>query len=266
MSHTVIKRFVVFGNPISHSLSPQLHALFAKQFGMTIDYQKQLVALDQFKNAVDAFRATQGAGANITMPFKINAFEYADQLTSRAQLAGAVNTFIFKNDVCIGDNTDGVGLIRDLKNNHFNLHDKKILIIGAGGATRNILSNIIQEKPRNIFVMNRTIEKAKKLIHDFEKYFPLQLFSDEKHIDLIINATAIDFLSFHFNPDLSSTFCYDLNYGERHNTFLKWAQKNKAEKISDGLAMLIEQGAESFFQWTGKMPRHECAPYRDALL
>lgn len=250
-----MSRYVVFGNPISHSLSPQLQILFAKQFDMIIDYQKHWVPLDQFRETVNAFRTSDGAGANITIPFKTQAFDYADQHTERATLARAVNTFIFKNTICIGDNTDGVGFVRDLKNHSINLHNKNILIIGAGGATRGILSEIIREKPHKLFLYNRTTDNAKQLITDFNAHFQIDLYKSEKNIDLIINAAAINFQNdFDLDFDLSNTACYDLNYGERHQSFLMWAKKNNAKFIFDGLGMLVEQGAESFYQWFGKRP------------
>lgn len=253
-----MSRYVVFGNPISHSLSPQLHTLFAAQLRMTIDYQKQFVPLDQFEKTVDAFRAEGGAGANMTIPFKINAYHYADQLTDRAQLAGAVNTFIFKNNRCMGDNTDGIGFIRDLKNNGIDVCDKKILIIGSGGAARGILGEISREKPYQISIYNRTIKNVENLISDFQKCIPLgriTVFAHENNFDLIINTTNANFQTdINLELNLSRSVCYDLNYNARHHSFLMWAQKNNAPKILDGLGMLVEQGAESFFQWFGKMP------------
>lgn len=248
-------QFVVFGNPISHSLSPQLHRLFAQQFNMTIDYQTQLAPLNQFEKTVDAFRQQGGLGANITHPFKTSAFAYADQLTDRAIIAGAVNTFIFHDHYCRGDNTDGVGLLRDLQNHAITLQNKTILILGAGGATRGILSGLIKEKPAHIFIYNRTHEKTESLINHFKKYFSIEIFSQENKVDLIINATAMNFQTdFNSACDLENTVCYDLNYGKRHTPFYEWATHNKAQKIYDGLGMLIEQGAESFFEWFGKRP------------
>ena len=246
--------YILFGNPIAHSISPQLHKLFAKQFNASIDYQKKLTPLDKFKETVDAFRAQGGLGANITIPFKISAFQYADQLTDRATLAGAVNTFIFKDEICIGDNTDGIGFIRDIKN-HLNIHNKNILIIGAGGATRGILSDIIREKPSKIIIHNRSPENTQLIIDYFKSYFEIKPFETKTHFDLIINATTIDFQTdFPLKLNLENTFCYDLNYGERADSFLNWAKLNGAKNICDGFGMLVEQGAESFYQWFGKMP------------
>lgn len=245
-----MQQYALFGNPISHSVSPQLHAEFALQCNIKINYQKMLVPLDQFKNVVDHFRATGGLGANVTAPFKTQAFEYADQLTARAMASGAVNTFIFKNTICIGDNTDGIGLIRDLQQKNIVLRDKTILILGAGGAARGILPSIIDEKPRDIFIYNRTIEKAKQLAEDFGCGCGCGC-----EYDFVINTTHINFQK-DFSMDLAgkNIIFYDLNYGERHKTFHHYAASHNAKKIFDGLGMLIEQGAESFYQWFGIMP------------
>lgn|SRR3990167_3170265 len=245
-------QYILFGNPVAHSLSPQLHALFAAQFNTTIDYQKQLTALNAFEKTVDAFRAQGGLGANITIPFKTQAFSYADELTDRTKLAGAVNTFIFKENKCIGDNTDGVGFIRDLK---INIQNKNVLIMGAGGATRGILGDIIQKKPASITLYNRTLIKAQELAEFFKSYFHIKMLSTENNFDLIINATTMNFQKkplFKFN--LSNTYCYDLNYGKRADSFLQWAKLQGAKNISDGLGMLVEQAAESYFQWVAKRP------------
>lgn len=247
MKENFMSKYAIFGNPISHSLSPQLHTLFAKQFNMEMDYQKILVPLDAFKKTIDDFRKLGGLGANITIPFKTQAFEYADQLTDRAKLAGAVNTFIFKNNICIGDNTDGVGFIRDLKNNSFSLREKNILILGAGGAARGILGEIIRERPNKIFIYNRTIENAEKLVEFFNADFQIDVLTQKEKFDLIINTANTD-SKINFNADLqldlSNTFLYDLNYGERRNIFF----------MRDGLGMLIEQAAESFYLWFNKKP------------
>lgn len=247
-------QLAVVGNPISHSLSPELHQQFAQQFNLPIDYQKLCAPLDRFRETVNTFRAAGGEGVNVTIPFKIEAFEYANQRSERAMRTGTANTLIFKDALCIADNTDGIGLIRDITQQGFALQDKKIMIIGAGGAARGILSEIIREKPQKIIIKNRTKEKAQSLIDFYRHDFKIELFSTMESVDLIINASAVDFSQDDFNPKLSNTFCYDLNYGARHTSFLNWARKNGAKKIVDGFGMLIEQGAESFFQWTGKRP------------
>ena len=243
------QRLAIFGNPISHSLSPQLHRTFAQQFNMVIDYEKILTPVDQFKKTVDDFRARGGLGANITIPFKTQAFDYADQLTDRAKSAGAVNTFIFKNNICIGDNTDGVGLINDFKNKLITMQDKKILLIGAGGAARGILSEIIRENPQKINIYNRTMGKTRQLAEQYGC-------ESGSGSDIVINATNMNFQTdFPLNLNLQNTICYDLNYGDRHNTFFDYCQSHHAEKIIDGFGMLVEQAAEAFFQWFGRRPK-----------
>ncbi len=246
-----MRRLAIFGNPVSHSLSPEIHALFAKQFNLMINYEKILVpinnldSLDNFKETVNLFREQNGFGANITAPFKVHAFNYADQLTERAKSAGAVNTFIFKNNMCIGDNTDGAGFIKDLKKKFGDIKNKNILILGAGGAARGILNSIISENPKNIFIKNRSEDNAKKLIN----LFAIQKFSSAHSVDLIINTTSADFNSLKNLIAESNCFLYDLNYGEKHQAVL---QLNIP--CCDGSGMLIEQAAESFFQWFHKMP------------
>ena len=263
-----VKKLAVFGNPIAHSLSPQLHAEFARNCDITIDYQKIFVPIGEFTKTVDAFRATGGIGANITAPFKFEAYDYCDEHTDRAKRTRTVNTFIFKNNICIGDNTDGAGFIADLTTKQFNCFGKNILILGAGGATQGILGELISQKTNNIFIANRTIEKTNNIIDFFSTRLAgarasLQHFShSEKNgrevgaiattssIDLLVNATSMNFQTdCALQLDLSNTICYDLNYGERHNTFSDWAKKNNACVIYDGMGMLIEQGAESFLQW-----------------
>lgn len=244
-------QFAVFGNPISHSLSPQIHQLFAKQFGLAIDYQKICAPIENFEEIVNAFSKQGGHGANITLPFKQRAAEYADELTERAKQASAVNTFIFSGDQCIGDNTDGIGLLRDLAHLNIDIKNKRILILGAGGAACGIIRALQMESPSCITIFNRTESRAEKLSEKFD----CAVFSkDDDAFDLLINTTSSDFENesvFSALNDLSSTHCYDLNYAARHQSFAKWACDRQAKSCHDGLGMLIEQAAESFFLWTG---------------
>jgi shikimate dehydrogenase len=245
-----MNRLAVFGNPIAHSLSPQLHAEFARQHNLIIDYQKILIPLGGFKKTVDLFRASGGVGANVTAPCKCEAYDYCDEHTERAKRTRTVNTLIFKNNICIGDNTDGVGLIHDFAKKQIHCAGKNILILGAGGATQGILSELILQNPQRIFIFNRTADKAKQIIDFFSMAFKIDDYQGEK-IDLLINASAMDFSKTDLCFDLSQVICYDLNYGERHRAFTDWAMENKAQEIHDGLGMLVEQGAESFAQWFG---------------
>lgn len=246
-----VNKLAVFGNPIAHSLSPQLHTEFARQRNLMIDYQRILVPAGEFKKTVDLFRASGGVGANVTAPCKREAYDYCDEHTERAKRTRTVNTLLFKNNICIGDNTDGAGLIHDFAKKQINCAGKNILILGAGGAAQGILGELILQNPQRIFIQNRTAEKTKNMIDFFSPLFKIDFYRDEK-IDLLINATAMDFSFCQFNFNLSHIICYDLNYGERHRAFADWAVKNNACAIYDGLGMLAEQGRMSFSQWFGR--------------
>lgn len=232
----------LFGNPVAHSVSPLIHTLFAQQFGLNVRYQKILVPLSGLSVALQDFREANGLGANITAPLKGDAFDYANQHTKRAQFAGTINTLLFKNDICIGDNTDGVGFMRDLKKQFGEINNKNVVILGAGGAARGILSAIISEKPRHIFLWNRTQNKADALIHQFKNTFSIEHVMSNSTIDLMINATSEPFFKYTQNKNI---FYYDLNYGKHCTLF---------ENGCDGLGMLVEQAAESFFFWFQEKP------------
>jgi len=263
----MIDRYAVFGNPIAHSKSPQLQMQFAQQTGEAIEYTAQLVEKDQFKQATKTFFNNGGKGLNITVPFKEEAFNFVDTLTPRAQLAGAVNTLYRGDDnIIIGDNTDGAGLMDDMLNNlGWKLNDKKILIVGAGGAVRGIIEPLIQKKPNHITIVNRTLSKAQTLCDVFTPYYSAidaQSFDDINNsgaFDIIINGTSA---SLHGElPPLPASIlhanscCYDMMYGAEKTVFMQWAEKNGAAKIADGLGMLVCQGAQSFIQWRGKKPK-----------
>jgi shikimate dehydrogenase len=231
-------QYAVVGNPISHSKSPQIHSLFAAQTGQHLEYRAILVEPGGFAAAADAFRALGGKGLNVTVPFKQDAWIYAELLTARAERAGAVNTLMFKdNGEVLGENTDGPGLIRDLCGNHgSNLKDKRILLLGAGGAARGVLQALLDEQPASVG-------------------FPdLQ----ECSFDLIINATAAGLND--TVPPLpegvlaGGAWCYDLLYGDTPTAFVRWAQAHGAACALDGLGMLVEQAAESFYLWRGVRP------------
>lgn len=251
----------VFGNPIEHSLSPEIHNQFAKQTGYEISYEKLLAPLGSFKSSADDFIENGAMGFNVTVPFKIDAFNYASELTTNAQSAGAVNTIKVSKDKIIGENTDGIGLVNDLTDNlGINIQGKIVLVLGAGGATQGILLPLLNNNPRRIMIANRTKSKAKKLKHKFAKYGTTCGFSlDEiKHepVDIIINATSASLDG--FAPNIASgaakgAICYDLMYGKQ-TPFMSWAQENKAEMVIDGLGMLVEQAAAAFTFWTGKRP------------
>ena len=256
-------RYAVMGNPIDHSKSPQIHRLFAEQTGQDISYRAILAPLDGFADAVEQFRKEDGKGLNITVPFKQQAWQLADQRSERAERAGAVNTLSIKNGKLAGDNTDGVGLVRDLTENHqVSLHDKVILLLGAGGAARGVISPLFAQAPAAITIANRTVSKAIELASLFADLGAIRGcgFPDlaSEHYDIIINATAagLDGKA----PPLpegvitASTTCYDMMYSNEPTAFVRYASQCGAEKTFDGLGMLVEQAAESFFIWRGVRP------------
>lgn len=255
--------YVVFGNPIGHSKSPLIHRLFAEQTGQQLDYQTALAPLDDFPAFAQAF-FQQGRGANVTVPFKEQAFALADSLTERGRRAGAVNTLAKQDDgTLLGDNTDGAGLVRDLTVNcGLNLRGKRILLLGAGGAVRGVLEPLLAEQPEVLVIANRTVEKAELLAREFADLGPVSASGFdwlEEAVDVIINATSAS-LSGELPPIAPSliapgkTFCYDMMYGKEPTAFNRWATGHGAAQAVDGLGMLVEQAAEAFLLWRGVRP------------
>ena len=257
-----MKYYGVFGNPIAHSKSPLIHSLFAKQTQQQISYQPLLAPLDGFPAAVAEFFSS-GSGANVTVPFKEQAFALADQLSQRAQRAKAVNTLIkLDNGNLLGDNTDGAGLVNDLLNNNVVLAGKNILILGAGGAVRGVLEPLLAQHPAEICVVNRTVEKAEQLAREFADLGSMTACGYDwidAPVDIIINGTSAS-LSGDLPPLADSlikaghTVCYDMMYGKDTTVFNQWAQQQGAARTLDGLGMLVEQAAEAFYLWTGVRP------------
>jgi shikimate dehydrogenase len=258
-------RYAVFGCPIKHSKSPRIHQIFAEQTGQLLEYGAQEVPAEQFTSAVTTFFGDGGKGLNCTIPLKELAWAYADKKTERARLSKAVNTLALQADgSIIGDNTDGVGLITDLMMNHgVNLAGSRILILGAGGASRGIIGPILEQSAHSIVIANRTVDKAIKLAAEFHhKGSVTGCGYDElksQQFDLIINATSTS-LSGQLPPlpeDLlaKNGVCYDLAYSNEPTVFVRWGLKNHASKSLDGLGMLVEQAAEAFFLWRGVRPK-----------
>jgi len=257
-------RYAVFGNPIKHSKSPIIQLAFAQQTQQSIVYTAEYIEKSEFRKATTLFFQSLGKGLNITVPFKLEAFEYADTLTPRAQKAQAVNTLIKKGNQIIGDNTDGIGLITDItKNQQWTIKNKRILILGAGGAVRGILEPLLNEQPAHVVITNRTLEKAEQLANAFSIDGSISACSyndliQEQSFDIIINGTSASLQG--ELPELptqlldSSCHCYDMMYDKEPTVFMQWAIKNGAQAASDGLGMLVCQGAESFFQWRGIRP------------
>lgn len=251
----------VFGNPIAHSLSPTIHAEFAQQTGIEVNYDKILAPIDGFNHKAQQFIDEGATGFNITVPFKLDAYNFATKLTLNAKTAGAVNTIKVEGSELVGENTDGIGLVNDLVNNlGVNLKDKTILILGAGGATQGILLPLLKENPKRVMIANRTASKAQQLQQDFAQYgntcgFGLEKIKNEP-VDVIINATSASLdgkMPNIANGCAEGAICYDLMYGKQ-TPFMDWAKANNASMIVDGLGMLVEQAASSFEFWTGKKP------------
>lgn len=265
-------RYAVMGNPIAHSKSPFIHAMFAQQTGQQLVYDKLLVSLDGFAAAIDEFQSGGGKGLNVTVPFKQQAWAAVDALSERAERGGAVNTILFEADGRrFGDNTDGVGLIRDLRNNHgVTLSRRRVLVLGAGGAVRGLLPALLQEIPAEVVIANRTATKAEELAQQFGAALPVQgsgfdALSGER-FDIIINGTSAG-LSDEVPPLPAAlaqgAVCYDMVYSDRPTAFVRWAQARGAARALDGLGMLVEQAAEAFFLWRGMSP--DTAPVIAAL-
>ncbi len=257
-------RYAVFGDPIQHSKSPRIHALFAEQTGQAIDYQARRVPAESFQTATGQFFAEGGLGLNCTVPLKELAWQYAAQKTERAERAKAVNTLALQADgTVLGDNTDGCGLVSDLIGNHgIALTGINILILGAGGAARGIIAPLQNQAPATIVIANRTADKAVALAEQFQLdgkvtgcgFGDLQ----GRQFGLILNATSAS-LSGQLPPLPPSLLveqgcCYDLAYSNSPTPFVRWGWANGASKSLDGLGMLVEQAAEAFFIWRGVRP------------
>lgn len=257
-------RYAVFGHPIKHSRSPQIHTAFAEQCKQRLSYRAQLVELGGFAAAATAFFAGGGKGLNITVPFKLDAYAFATELSGRARRAGAVNTLAAQSDGTIyGDNTDGVGLVRDIEQNlAWEITGKRVLILGSGGAVRGILEPLLKRHPSLVIIANRTVDKAQQLAREFADLGEVSGCSYEALIgsryDLVINGTSA---GLHGDmPPLPDDIlsegccCYDLTYGAQPTPFMRWAAGEAAWAVADGLGMLVEQAAESFCIWRGVRP------------
>lgn len=256
-------RYAVIGNPIAHSKSPAIQAAFARQCGQDLVYETILGPLDGFAVAVEAFRQAGGRGINVTVPFKLEALELADQPTERARQAGAVNTLRFDPDGVFGDNTDGIGLVRDIRDRlDFPLRGKRILILGAGGAARGVVLPLLEEGPAELAIANRSVAKAEALKTQFAPFGVLVAggFADfaSGSFDLVINATSASLggesLSLPAGLFAPGALAYDMVYGKGATPFMRDAQTQGAARIADGLGMLVAQAAESFFLWRGVRP------------
>lgn len=255
-------RYCVIGNPIAHSKSPDIHASYARQTGQDLIYERCLAPLSAFDATVCALIAQGYRGANVTVPFKLEAAALATRLAPRAQAAGAVNTLIFKDGEIVGDNTDGPGLVADIvRNAGVSLKDKRILLLGAGGAARGALLPLLEQGPREIVIANRTLATAERLVADFAAHAALLSVSGFADVagsfDVIINATSAS-LAADVPPVPASVFqpgtlALDMMYGDKPTVFMAFASRHGAT-VRDGLGMLVEQAAEAFFLWRGVRP------------
>ncbi|GMU46166.1 MAG: shikimate dehydrogenase (NADP(+)) [Porticoccaceae bacterium] len=259
-------RYVLFGNPVAHSPSPSIHAAFAAQTHQDLSYERLLVPLGEFAAAAAAFFTGGGCGGNVTLPFKADAHAFASRLTERARRAGAVNTLAREEDGgVLGDNTDGVGLVRDLVANlGWVIAGQRVLVLGAGGATRGALGPLLEQRPALLHIANRTAEKAVALAREFADlgavtgsgYAEL---AAKPPFDLLINATSAS-LSGEVPALPASALgagcaAYDMMYGAAPTPFLRWAAEQGVAALADGLGMLVEQAAESFALWRGVRPQ-----------
>ncbi len=262
---TNIDRYAVFGNPIKHSKSPDIHRLFAQQTKQSLSYTAELAEIGGFDAAVQLFIKNSGQGLNITVPFKEDAWKLASKHSNRALRAGAVNTLKLEQDGSLyGDTTDGVGLVNDLlHNHHVKIKDLSILIIGAGGAVRGVTEALLKQQPASLLIANRTKHKAAQLAKDFTDLgningCGLDEISDDSY-DIIINGTSASLKGdlpvlppsiFHEN-----SCSYDMMYAAQATVFMQWSIDNGAAQVLDGLGMLVEQAAESFYIWRGVRPQ-----------
>ena len=257
-------KYAVFGNPIKHSKSPLIHGIFAEQCTQHMQYRAVRVELDGFALAAQRFFDSGGAGLNITVPFKQDAFKFAHRLSDRAMRAGAVNTLSRAQDGAFeGDNTDGIGLVRDMiANLGWAVQGLRVLLLGAGGAARGVMEPLLRERPRELLVVNRTAARASQLATEFSDIAPLQGGAYDliaaRQFDLIINATSAGLTG--EMPELPSSLlterscCYDMVYGAEPTPFVRWSAHHAAWAVADGLGMLVEQAAQSFYIWRGVRP------------
>lgn len=259
-------RYAVIGNPVSHSRSPAIHAAFARATGQQLTYEALLAPVDGFIDTVNRFRAEGGRGLNVTVPFKLEAYAFADSHTPRALAAGAVNTLAFGSDGVLGDNTDGVGLVRDLTQNlGCALAGRHVLLLGAGGAARGAMLPLLDEHPASLTLANRSVDKADALVARFRAHAPAIALDAcgfaalaGRTFDVVINATAASLAN--DAPPLPAgiyapqALAYDMMYRRGDTPYLAAARRDGAARVVDGLGMLVEQAAESFLLWRGVRP------------
>ena len=256
-------RYCVFGNPVAHSRSPAIHARFAAQCHQDLSYEAILAPLGGFAVTVREFVAAGGKGANVTVPFKEEAFRLCTRRSARAERAGAVNTVAFTGNEIFGDNTDGAGLVRDIEVNlEFTLAGRRVLLLGAGGAARGVIAPLLERQPAGLFIANRTTDKAEALARQFSDLAAVNAGNFPKiagqPFDVVINATSASLsgatLPLPTGVFASGSLAYDMMYGKGETAFLALAREQGAARLADGLGMLVEQAAEAFIVWRGVRP------------
>jgi shikimate dehydrogenase len=254
-------QYGVIGNPVAHSKSPQIHAEFARQTGQDLTYERLFAPTDAFMEVASAFRARGGRGLNVTLPFKGEAFRFASLLSERARAAQAVNTLKFEGNAIFGDNTDGAGLVNDLARNlGCAVTKRRVLLLGAGGAARGVIKPLLEQQPARLVLASRTLDQAQLLSRNFGDDLETGTYSAlaGEQFDLVVNATSAS-LAGELPPLPPGVFApgalaYDMMYGRDETPFLAFARGEGAAALADGLGMLVEQAAESFFIWRGVRP------------
>ncbi len=257
-------RYALVGHPVHHSRSPLIHQLFARQTGEQISYELIDADDEQFEDAVRGFKAAGGKGLNVTVPHKQRAFRLADELGGEASRAKAVNTLSFRNGVIRGDNTDGIGFMRDLTLNlEQEVADRRVMILGAGGAARGILGPLLDADPGELWLANRTLVRAERLKQELTELKNINLcqfdeLGDLRPFDIVINATSAglegELPPFPGQLVGANSFCYDLAYSLKETSFVNWALSNGAGQAVQGWGMLVEQAAASYLIWRGRRP------------
>ena len=263
-------RYAVVGNPVAHSKSPLIHEVFARETGQDMSYERLLAPLGGFAATAQRFVAGGGKGLNVTVPFKLDAYAMASARSVRAEEAKACNTLVWRDDSWYAENTDGVGLLRDLTDNLDQpLGQRDVLVLGAGGAARGIMGPLLAKAPRSVTLLNRTASRAEELAAAFVQHGPVASMSsaqlNRRKFDVVINATSVGVSGglggnvpeglWPELPFLPGALAYDLVYSDSATPFLRWATRQGAARTADGLGMLIEQAAESFVLWRGVRPR-----------
>ncbi len=262
----------LFGYPVHHSWSPFIHGMFAKQTGQDMAYRLYESPPERFRSEVLEFFRSGGLGVNVTLPHKRAAADLVNELTPRAQTADAVNTIVRRDEQLVGDNTDGAGLLADLRHNLcLEWPAPRILLLGAGGAARGALGPLLELGPRLVVIANRTTDRAVDLAREFAEQGPVSGCDfghlEHQHFDLIVNATSASLRGevplIPIGVVDSMTTCYDMAYGTGDTAFVAWAKRLGARRAEQGWGMLVEQAAEAFHVWRGVRP--DTAPVLRAL-